>query len=383
MDLLDWPTEHLIDAAGSWAATGKRWYETFDGVWQDSASVDWEGVAAEQLRARTRADRLKVSGLDDQLQHAAKVARIGATDLHAARSRLQYVVEDAHAAGFVVAEDLSVVDRSTGGTTFQQAARQVQAETYSSDIRQRAAQLIGLDRQVADKISMALAGIGSITFDEVPALGATTPTRHWGIQLVDWKQSPEPTPGPTAQDIREAIKNLPQSSRPDIREVRTEDQLRSLWEWLSKNGQEYTSQNPYRDGLGAERQLPDGTRVRIGESKKWGTTMDITLPNGEDVKLHFNAKRGGELNIPGQAGGPVAPRAIAPEPPAGAPVTPDIKPPPARTAPLPTLRPPFPIGGTVPPPESIPHPVHAPHSHHGPPVLGKDELADLPEFNPE
>lgn len=344
-------------------------------------------MAAEQLQARTRADRLKVSGLDDQLQHAAKVARIGASDLHAARSRLRYAVEDARAAGFVVAEDLSVADRSTSGTTFERAARQAQAEAFGSDIRLRAVQLVGLDQQIAGKIGTALAGIGSISFDD-DSLAPERPNpagESRGIQLVDWKQAPEPKPppGPTAQDIREAIKNLPQGTRPDIREVRTEDQLRSLWEWLSKKGQEYTSQNPYRDGLGAERQLPDGTRVRIGESKKWGTTMDITLPNGEDVKLHFNAKRGGELNIPGQAGGPVAPRAIAPEPPAGAPVTPHIEPPPARTAPLPTLRPPFPIGGTVPPPESIPHPVHAPHSHHGPPVLGKDELADLPEFNPE
>ena len=33
-------------------------------------------------------------------------------------------------------------------------------------------------------------------------------------------------------------------------------------------------------------------------------------------------------------------------------------------------------------PNSIPHFVQPPHSHHGLPILGKDDVSDLPEFEP-
>ena len=99
-ELMAWPTEHLTEAADHWTATGDRWYEAFTGMWQDSLSVDWQGDAAEKLQARTYADRAKVSGLADQLNEAATVARTGASELEAASSRVRYAVQDAQAAGF-------------------------------------------------------------------------------------------------------------------------------------------------------------------------------------------------------------------------------------------------------------------------------------------
>ncbi|GAB7148995.1 hypothetical protein LRC537489_22330 [Mycobacterium riyadhense] len=220
--------------------------------------------------------------------------------MYAARSRLRYAVEDAQAAGFAVGEDLSVADRSTGGAAAV-PARQAQAEAFSVDIAQRAAQLVELDQQVAGKISAALTGIADISFDNAAPVSPTpTPTGHNGIQLVDWKQTPEPKlpPGPTAQDIRGAIKDLPQGTKPSFLEVRSEEGLREFWEWLSRDAREYTSTKPYRGGTGIERQLSDGTIVRIGESSNHGSTMDRTLPNNEHVKLHVNTARGGELNFP-------------------------------------------------------------------------------------
>jgi hypothetical protein len=71
-----------------------------------------------------------------------KVARGGASDLYAARSRVRYAVQDARTAGFDVSQDLSVTDRLTGGSPTQRAARQAQAQTYAGDIRRRATQLI-------------------------------------------------------------------------------------------------------------------------------------------------------------------------------------------------------------------------------------------------
>ena len=115
---------------------------------------------------------MKVGGLVDQLQEAAKTARIGASDLDAARSRVRYAVEDTRAAGFDVGEDLSVTDRSTGGTAAARAARQAQAQTFAADIGQRAAQLVGLDHQVAGRIASALPGVGNLRFEEAPAAAA-------------------------------------------------------------------------------------------------------------------------------------------------------------------------------------------------------------------
>jgi hypothetical protein len=121
--LLAWPTEHLSEAADQWGAVGERSYEVAHQMWRDALSVDWRGETADALRTATHADMQTTSAVVDQLQAAASVARSGASDLDAARSRVRYAVEDARAAGFEVGEDLSVTDRMTGGSAAQRAAR--------------------------------------------------------------------------------------------------------------------------------------------------------------------------------------------------------------------------------------------------------------------
>ena len=155
--LLAWPTEHLTDAADHWEAVGGRSYGVANEVWRDALSIDWQGKAADALRTATHSDMMTISAVADQLQAAAKVARSGASDLYAARSRVRYAVEDTHTAGFDVGEDLSVTDRSTGGSAAQRAGRQAQAQTFAVDIHQRAAQLVALDEQVAAKTAGGLA----------------------------------------------------------------------------------------------------------------------------------------------------------------------------------------------------------------------------------
>ena len=186
-DLLVWPTDHLTDGAEYWEAVAARWYEAFAQVWQDSLSVDWEGKAVNALHARTYADKIRVSGLVDQLQEAAAVARTGASDLYAARSLMRSAVQDARQDGFEVDEGLSVTDRSFGGSAAARAVRQAQAETFAADIRWRAAQLVGVDRQVAGRITAALVGVGKVHFGEIPTSG---------IQLVDNHNEPPAPDGP-------------------------------------------------------------------------------------------------------------------------------------------------------------------------------------------
>lgn len=195
--LVAWPTEHLTEAADQWEAVGERSYGVANQVWRDVLSVDWRGEAADALRTVTHADMLATSAVTDQLQAAAKLARTGASDLYAARSRVRYAVEDATAAGFHVGEDLSVTDRSSGGSAARRAARQAQAQAFAADIRQRAAQLVALDQQVAAKVTVAVAGIRD-TFQQNPTPDAAP--RKPAIQAVDnhtFKEDPPP-PGPPA-----------------------------------------------------------------------------------------------------------------------------------------------------------------------------------------
>jgi hypothetical protein len=192
--LLAWPTEHLTEAADHWEAVGGRSYGVANQVWRDALSIDWHGGGADALRTATHADMLTTTAVADQLQAAAKVARSGASDLYAARSRLRYAVEDANLAGFDVREDMSVTDRSTGSSPAQRAARQAQAQTFAADIRQRAAQLMGLDQQVAAKVTAAMAGIRD-TFPPDPTPGTSRDPKIQAVDNHTFKQDPPP-PGP-------------------------------------------------------------------------------------------------------------------------------------------------------------------------------------------
>ncbi|ORA71407.1 hypothetical protein BST25_16925 [Mycobacterium heidelbergense] len=204
--LLAWPTDHLTEAADYWETIGGRCYGVVNGVWRDALSIDWQGDAAEALRAATHADMMTTSAAADQLQAAAHIARSGASDLYAARSRVRYVVEDARAAGFEVSEDLSVTDRTTGRSAAERAARQAAAQAFAGDIRQRAAQLVGVDQQVAGKITAAVAGIRD-TFPQNPAPSPPPQDNH--VRAVDhtWKQdggngqADPPPPAPPARGL--------------------------------------------------------------------------------------------------------------------------------------------------------------------------------------
>ncbi len=203
--LLSWPTEHLTEAADHWETIGARSYAVAHQVWRDALTVDWRGEGAEALRMATRADMVATSEAADRLQAAAGVARGGASDLSAARSRVRYAVRDANAAGFDVDEGGSVFDRYMGGSAAWRAAREEQAQALSAGIRQRAAQLVVLDQQVAGKVTAAVAAIRD-PFPQNPV--GQPPPRKPEIHAVDnhtFKQDPvSPSPYPVNEVVAEA-----------------------------------------------------------------------------------------------------------------------------------------------------------------------------------
>ncbi|HEX4391733.1 MAG TPA: hypothetical protein VH084_09340, partial [Mycobacterium sp.] len=197
--------------------------------------------------------------------------RKGAGDVSAAQRSVLYKVDDAHQAGFVVGEDLSLTDTQRSRNAAELAARQAQAQALAADIRSRAAQLLAADSEVGAKLTATAGDVGSLNFNEKPVA-------HDGkIQLVDWKQAPAPTPSPghTGQDVPNAIKTF--------RGV-----PRTTFSKFAAN-----------------------TIVGIRKSEKHGPTIDIRSPNKDYAKIHVNSDRGGVPEIPVRTAGP--PEGAVPE----------------------------------------------------------------------
>jgi hypothetical protein len=257
-----WDVDHLIEAAEHWHSTADRWESVYGQVWQQAIGMDWHGQARDALIDRTTADRAMVDSKADQLHEASLTARNGAGDIGAAQRSVLYKVDDAHQAGFVVGEDLSLADTQTSRDAAELATRQAQA--LSADIRSHAAQLLAADSEVGAKLTAAAGDVGSLNFNEKPVA-------HDGkIQLVDWKQAPAPAPGPgpTGQDLHNAVKNLPRGRRPIIGEIRSEDDLRRLWDWATEGAAERAPGSTYK---GTERVLRDGTIVGLRPSDSTST----------------------------------------------------------------------------------------------------------------
>jgi hypothetical protein len=283
--LLGWPTQHLTEAADHWEAIGGRSYGVVNGVWRDALSIDWHGKGVEALRTAAHADMMTTSAVADQLQAAAKIARGGASDLYAARSRVRYAVEDAHAAGFDVGEDVSVTDRSSGGSAAWRAGRQAQGQVFAGGIRQRALQLVVLDQRVAGKVTAAMAGIRD-TFPQSPAPDPSL--KKPKIQTVDnhtFKQDPPPPPYPINEVIAEAT-DL-DGNRVPLRRGYYDARTKEGWGWDKaywRHG--VVNPNVFKDLISHSRPVhqPDGTlRYDVPINRVHCTSGPLGIANCRDT----------------------------------------------------------------------------------------------------
>jgi hypothetical protein len=335
-----WSPDYLDQAATHWSSTATTWDDAYAEAFRQAQSPGgtvWTGTAADAAVETVGLDKAQVVGATDALQAAATAARTGAGELSAATESVLEAVSAAENAGFTVGEDYSVTPRQAV-PAYAQAAQQAAAQSFAVNIRSQVLNLMSTDEQVAAQISSAAVGLNDIRFGSsgiYPNSNGQKPS----AQLVDnrtFKQAPvpdpspgggsSPTPTPNAQNIQEAIKDLPHGTDDNIRLVRDPQQLKQLEDWINAHSTPYQSGSPYRGGLGSERQLPDGTVVRFGPSQKHGTTVDmtlpedqVTLPDGKTIKLHINTAKGGEINFPSGAlpeEAPVepVPRASVPEP---------------------------------------------------------------------
>jgi hypothetical protein len=159
-----WDVNHLAEAALHWSTAADKWESAFHDVWQQSRAISWEGRGADALQDRTTTDKSLVGAKADRLRQAADIARKGAGDIDAAQRRVVYAIEDAKNAGFRVGDDLSVTDTRNIRNAQQRAARQAQAQAFAADIRQRAAALVALDKDVAADLSGTAGDVGNVIF---------------------------------------------------------------------------------------------------------------------------------------------------------------------------------------------------------------------------
>lgn len=392
--LVAWPTEHLTEAAEHWEDVGARSYGVANQVWRDALVIDWRGDGAEALRMVTHADMLTTSAAADQLQAAAKIARSGAADLYAARSRVRYAVRDANAAGFDVYEDMSVMDRSPGGSVGQRAARQAQAQAYAADIRQRAAQLVALDQQVAARVTAAMCGIRE-AFPLKP-----------GVQAVDnhtIKRDP-PLPGPPGNPFAGWSEEQKQQVAIEIAhghalDLHPEDfpggwTERDLARWIYDSMNDPSTRFGTNIKSGALTLLRDGKIIYINPKggdygtafaprplpgQSWRTPLEYFEQNTRAVDPLPPPAPG---RLPALTPSEIAPSAPASPPaPAPRPASPSV---PSVEAPAPKSTAPGnggkgPVFGGGPATPFGPHVVHPPHSipHHMP-ILGEDDPGENP-----
>jgi hypothetical protein len=166
-----WDTEHLETAAAHWTSTANRWRHGFTAIRSGitgPAGTAWEGPAADAASMRSDRDQLQVLGLVDRLHEASTIARTGAADLAAAKSRTMASVDNAHRAGFVVSEDLSVRDPLTVHSKPLRLIRDTQAQAFAADIRAQSTILAATDQSVASRLSTITAGFTGFDFRESP-----------------------------------------------------------------------------------------------------------------------------------------------------------------------------------------------------------------------
>ena len=270
-------------------------------------------------------------------------------------------------------EDLSLTDTQRSRNAAELAARQAQAQALATDIRSRAAQLLAADSEVGAKLTATAGDVGSLNFNEKPIA-------HDGkIQPVDWKQAPAPTPSPGPYGPRRPQRDQKSSEGhqgPFIGEIRSEQDLRNLWDWAYRRFDTGAPGATTQEQSGCYVTAPSHRDTRTVTSH--GPTMEIRTPDKVIYeKIHVNAARGGVPEIPTRTAGP--PEGAAPEQHAPAESAP-VEDAPAergpRTAPA-APEPSAPMGpaGSNP----FPHFVEPPHSHHGPPIVGRNDLSD-PEF---
>ena len=205
---------------------------------------------------------------------------------------------------FRVADDLSVTDtrRYVSGENALYQSRKAAADEHHAYIAMRAGALASEDAETGARLHAGAAALESMIPADWNDSGETSGAAIQPVDNVSGPGLPEQPPhtsdGPRADEIRRTLENLPEGSRPWIREVRSLQELQQLWTWIGQGGVE----NPDRYGdpsKGVWKDLPDGSGVgqRFASRSTNGPSLDISLTGGEHWKVHINTETGGVPDV--------------------------------------------------------------------------------------
>jgi hypothetical protein len=154
-----WSVRHLDAAADAWTARAQAWERSYvmvaGEIWHPGGTP-WRGAAADAAAQRVVADRRVVIGAVDLLTDAAETARVGATEIRAAKQVALEKIAAASGAGFDVDDDLSIGDVTM--------SRRVDAEMHARSIWRAAGALVAVDGKVARGITEAAKGLQDLWF---------------------------------------------------------------------------------------------------------------------------------------------------------------------------------------------------------------------------
>lgn len=166
-ELVDWPTQHLDDAAAQLRSTGAQSVTLFDEHRQSIAApggTTWEGDAKDAALDRVTADAAVVRRQRDVQDEAADIAENGGHDVRAAKREVLEAIAAAENDGFTVGEDLSVTDsRSYDINTIVERNRA--AKEHAEDIRWYAERLVQTDAHVGERLHTKAAELDGIRFE--------------------------------------------------------------------------------------------------------------------------------------------------------------------------------------------------------------------------
>jgi uncharacterized protein YukE len=214
-------TRFLGDGADYWEGLADQIDNSFTAVSTEitkPAGSVWEGQSADA--AQRWADRARGNALADaaRLREAAKIARLAADSLHAAKDRVMDAVIAAENDGFAVHDDCSVTDTRTYdyesmADAREEARRAAKAKEHADYIRYRVGNFVQLDKIDTERLLAATAGLG----DDA----ASTDGQPGRIQSVDhhWKQGgPAGAPPRRSQAVSRILaKPDPRAKRPALR----------------------------------------------------------------------------------------------------------------------------------------------------------------------
>lgn len=217
-----WPTRSQLEAA-DWSYFGRvaHWLGTIgpkaegaleklaEGV-KHPGGVGWEGTAADAAIDQAAADLGRARSTFWSWDDVRTRLPLWQDTLEGGTRLVFDAVDDAERDGFAVSDDYTVTDtRRSYASLAERDARQAAADGHGGFIRHRVATLVGNQAAINTRLKAMTAEWGTLSFPE-----------SGGAQALDWKTGPEQPPQPPtplAQDIREALKSLPDGTAPSIK----------------------------------------------------------------------------------------------------------------------------------------------------------------------